>query len=146
MKEDAASASMFPEKKSKIIRGLLIVVGTICLVLGVIGIVLPIVPTTPFLLAAAACYLRSSKRLHQWLLNNKWVGAYIKNYQEGKGIPLKTKIIAISTLWITLLFSAFFVVNHLWFVQVILLVIAVGVSVHILRLPTFRGSKQIGKP
>jgi uncharacterized membrane protein YbaN (DUF454 family) len=133
-----------PSKKKqqhRIIRALLLAAGTISLALGAIGVVVPLLPTTPFLLLAAACYLRSSDRMHSWLINNKWFGSYIKNYQEGKGIPLKTKILAVSFLWITIVISAFFVMKILW-VQIILLAIATGVSVHIIRLPTFKNKSD----
>ena len=73
---------------NKFFRFLLIIAGTIFLVFGIIGIFLPILPTTPFLLLAAACYARSSKRFYNWLMNNKWFGNYIKNYNEGRGVPL----------------------------------------------------------
>lgn len=124
-------------KHGRAIRALLIVAGTICLALGTIGVFLPILPTTPFLLVAAACYVRSAPRLYNWLLRNKWFGEYIKNYREGKGIPMKTKIFAVSLLWITIVYSSFFVIQILA-VQLVLLVVAVCVSTHILRLPTFR--------
>ena len=126
----------------KIVRAFFFVAGTVSLALGTIGIVLPILPTTPFLLLALACYFRSSKRMTKWILNNRYFGSYIRRYKEGKGIPLKTKIFAIATLWITILFSAFFIVNNLWIVQLILFAIATAVSIHIIRLPTYRQTKQ----
>jgi uncharacterized membrane protein YbaN (DUF454 family) len=125
-------------KRQKALRALLIAAGTICLALGAVGIFLPILPTTPFLLLAAACYLRSSERMHEWLLNNRWFGEYIKNYQAGRGIPLKTKIIAISVLWLAIVYSTIFVVNEILIAQIVLLTIATGVSVHLIRLPTFK--------
>lgn len=125
-------------KKKKAVRFLLLIAGTMSLVLGAIGIVLPILPTTPFLLLAAACYLRSSERMHKWLLRNRWFGEYIKNYQEGRGIPLKTKVFVLAVLWIAILYSTFFVVDELLIAQVALLLVAVGVSFHLIRLPTFK--------
>ncbi len=136
----APEASSKNKKRHRITKALLIVAGTISLALGAIGIVLPILPTTPFLLLSAACYCRSSDRLYHWLLNNKWFGEYIKNYREGRGIPLKTKILAVTVLWITIFYSAFFVIRILE-VQLILIVVAVAVSTHILRLPTFKKAK-----
>ena len=124
--------------KRKLVRILLLIVGTICLALGTIGIFLPILPTTPFLLVAAACYLRSSERMHKWLLNNRWFGKYIRNYQEGKGIPMKTKILAITILWATILFSAFYALNEILIAQVALFAVAIGVSAHLVRLPTLK--------
>lgn len=116
---------------------LLIFLGTIFVGLGILGIFLPILPTTPFLLLAAACYARSSKRFYHWLLNNKWFGSYIKNYKEKKRIPLKAKIFSISLLWITILASAIFATDVIY-VRIILIVIAFGVTVHILSLRTFK--------
>jgi uncharacterized membrane protein YbaN (DUF454 family) len=117
-----------------------------CVALGTIGIVLPILPTTPFLLAAAACYYKSSPRMHNWLLTNKWFGEYIRNYKEGKGLTLKTKITALTMLWVTIGFSTVFILNRLLSAQLVLpmqlimIAVAVAVSTHILRLPTFRKS------
>ncbi|MCX8150647.1 MAG: YbaN family protein [Candidatus Bathyarchaeota archaeon] len=124
-------------QQHRIVRLFLIVVGTICLIIGAIGMVVPLLPTTPFLLLATACYCRSSTRLYNWLLNNRWFGTYIKNYREGKGIPLKTKVVALIVLWIGIFYSMFFVVNML-VVQLVLLVIAVAVSLHILKVPTLK--------
>ncbi len=128
-------------KKQRIARALLIVAGTVSLGLGAVGIFLPVLPTTPFLLLSAACYLRSSERMHKWLLNNRWFGEYIKNYQAGRGIPMKTKLVAIAVMWTAILYSTFFVVDEILIAQVALLLIAAGVSVHLIRLPTLK--KQI---
>jgi len=125
-------------KKQKTLRALLAVAGTISLAFGTVGIFFPILPTTPFLLVAAACYVRSSERMYNWLIHNRWFGEYIKNYQEGKGIPLKTKVFAVSILWISILVSVVFFLCEIWMAQIFLLFIAVAVSVHIIRLPTFR--------
>jgi hypothetical protein len=132
------------EQGRKLVRTLWFIAGTICVVLGAIGIVLPILPTTPFLLAAAACYYKSSERMHKWLLNNKWFGEYIRNYTEGKGLTKKTKITALSVLWITIIFSTFFMLDRLLPaqlvlpMQIIMIAVAIAVSTHILRLPTFK--------
>jgi uncharacterized protein len=125
-------------KKHRVVRGLLIVAGTFSLALGAIGLFLPILPTTPFLLLSAACYMRSSERLHDWLVNNRWFGEYIKNYQAGKGIPMKTKIIALSIMWLAIIYSTCFVVDEIMVAQIALLLIAAGVSIHLIRLPTFK--------
>jgi len=126
----------------KVVRVLFFVAGSVSLALGSIGIVLPVLPTTPFLLLALACYCRSSKRMTKWVLTNKYFGSYIRRYKEGKGIPLKTKIIALAALWITISYSAFFIVNIWWIVQLILFAIAIAVSIHIIRLPTYRETKH----
>ena len=132
------------EQGKKLVRTLWFIAGTICVVLGAIGIVLPILPTTPFLLAAAACYYKSSERMHRWLLNNKWFGEYIRNYTEGKGLTMKTKITALTVLWITIIFSTVFMLDRLLPaqlvlpMQIIMIAVAIAVSAHILRLPTFK--------
>ncbi|MGP4077468.1 YbaN family protein [Halobacillus sp. K22] len=92
---------------------LLIIIGTISLILGVLGIVLPLVPTTPFLLLTAACYVRSSDRLYNWLMTNKWFGSYIENYKAGRGIPVKAKVSVLIMIWSSMLYSAFFVAPNL---------------------------------
>ena len=120
---------------SRLVRGLLMVGGTFFLVLGLIGIALPILPTTPFLLLAAFCYARSSKRFYDWLLNHRWFGEYIRDYQEGRGIPLKAKVMGLSLLWFTIMLSVVFFVP-IFYVDVILIIIAMLVSAHILHLPT----------
>lgn len=122
---------------SKLIRGVLIAAGSLFVGLAVLGIFLPLLPTTPFLLLAAACYVRSSKRFYNWLLNNRWFGNYVKNYREKKGVPLRVKLLSVSLLWITILFSAAFVVDIL-LVRIILILIASCVTIHILRIRTLR--------
>ena len=122
---------------SNLSRWVLIIVGSFFAGLGILGIFLPLLPTTPFLLLAAACYIRSSKRLYNWLLNNKWIGRYIKNYLEGKGVPLKSKVLSISALWITIGYSVFFVVN-IFPVRIILILIAIGVTMHLLSIRTLK--------
>ena len=126
---------------NKFFRYLLIIAGTIFLGLGIIGIFLPILPTTPFLLLATACYTRSSKRFYDWLLHNKWFGSYIKNYREGEGVPLKVKVYTISLLWITILFSAFFIISIFW-MRVVLILIAAAVTVHILTIKTYKQKRS----
>jgi hypothetical protein len=134
------------EKKegNKLVKILLITAGTISLALGAIGIFLPIIPTTPFLLLTAACYCRSSQQLYDWLLNNKWFGEYIRNYKEGKGIPLKTKLVALILLWVTIGVSTVFMLNRLLPeqlvlpMQLIMVAVAIVVSIHIIRIPTFK--------
>lgn len=121
-----------PEKLKK---GLLIFAGTVFTATGVIGIFVPVLPTTPFLLLAAACYLRSSQRFYNWLLGNRFFGAYVSNYLHGRGMPRKIKIATIFLLWLTISCSIIFAVQAL-VIRIILLIIAVGVTVHILLIKT----------
>ncbi len=113
----------------------LILVGHFSAALGILGIFIPLLPTTPFLLLAAACYARSSERFYIWLKNNKWLGNYIENYREKKIIPLKVKVLSLSLLWLVIGFSIIFVVD-IFLLRVILILIVIGVSIHVLSFRT----------
>ena len=114
----------------KLKRQLLLAAGTLSLAIGIVGIFVPILPTTPFLLLAAGCYLRSSQRFYNWLMGNRFFGNYIRNYIEGRGIPVKVKLFIIILLWVTIGISIWLVAKPL--VTVILLIVAVGVTLHII--------------
>lgn len=113
----------------------MIVGGIFCVILGFVGIFVPVLPTTPFLLLAAFFFARSSDRFLHWLLTNRWFGRYIKNYREGRGIPAKEKAFTIVSLWVSIGFAAFYFVP-VWWGRLILLIIAVGVTTHLLRVNT----------
>ena len=123
--------------RKKWVRLLLILAGTLFVGLGIVGIFLPVLPTTPFLLLAAACYAKSSQRFYNWLIHNRWFGYYIRNYLEKKGIPPKTKILIIALLWISIGLSASFAVQS-FIIRLILVLIAVGVTIHILCTRTLK--------
>jgi hypothetical protein len=114
-------------------RRLLITAGTLCTGLGIVGVFVPILPTTPFLLLAAACYMRSSGRFYRWLTNNRVFGAYVTNYIEGRGMPVRIKVFTILLLWLAIGLSATLAVQSL-VIRIILVSIAVGVTVHIVLI------------
>lgn len=114
---------------------ILALLGTISLVLGVIGIFLPVLPTTPFLLLSAALYMRSSGRLYNWLMSHRHLGPYIKNFREHKSIPLRVKVVSVSMVWVTLLYCAIFVARQ-WWMSAMFIAIAIGVTAHILHYKT----------
>ena len=87
------------------IRIILIALGTVFLALGAVGVIVPGLPTTPFLLLAAALYFRSSDRLYSWLLNHRIFGRAIRNFRETRSISLRAKIISIATMWAMILVS-----------------------------------------
>ncbi len=118
-------------------RNILIIAGFICVGLGILGMFLPVLPTTPFLLLAAAAFAKSSDKAYHWLMTNKWFGSYISNYREGKGIPLHVKITSITFLWLTILTSAIFFVDNLY-IKILLILIAIGVTTHIVSVKTMR--------
>lgn len=119
------------------VRALLIGVGAISLVLGFVGVFLPLLPTTPFLLLAAACFLRSSQRLYDWLIHHPWLGSYIRNYREHGAMTLRAKVTALTLLWLVIGHSAVMAAETLW-LRVLLLVIALAVTTHIALLKTMR--------
>ena len=122
---------------NRAVKMLLTVSGTLSLFLGIVGIFLPILPTTPFLLLAAFCYAKSSEKFYYMLLNNRYLGNYIKNYREQKAVPMKIKISSISLLWITILISAFcFIENNI--IRGVLILIASAVTFHISSLKTLK--------
>ena len=114
-------------------KRLLIIAGTLSTTIGIIGIVVPILPTTPFLLLAAACYLRSSERFYHWLLNNRLFGTYIGDYLAGRGMPLKTKVFTLLLMWLAVGISASIVTQNLA-LRIILVLLAVGVTLHIIMI------------
>jgi len=114
-------------------RKLLIGAGTLSTGLGIIGIFVPILPTTPFLLLAAACYMRSSERFYQWLISNRIFGAYVRNYIEGKGMPARIKIITILILWLTIGLTATLGVQNM-VIRIVLICVALGVTTHIILI------------
>ena len=116
---------------------LLIILGSISLALGVIGIFLPVLPTTPFLLLSATLYVHSSEKLYQWLINQKYLGTYIRNFREHHAIPLRAKILSISMIWITLTYCAIAISNIIW-IKLIFIALAIAVTIHILSYKTLR--------
>ena len=121
--------------KHKSIRLLWIFFGSFSVAMGVIGIFVPGWPTTIFLIIASYFYIRSSERLYEWLVNNKLLGVYIKNYLQGKGMPFKAKIISLSMMWIFGLLSILlWIPNNLFLVKVIVLLLLLIGTLFILRV------------
>lgn len=116
---------------------LYIILGCISLGLGIAGIFLPLLPTTPFLLLTAALYFRGSPRLYEWLLQQKRLGPYIRNFREQKSIPLHAKIISVGLTWLTILYCVLFLLPQVW-LKALLLTIAAGVTWHILSYKTMK--------
>ncbi|RSK25648.1 DUF454 domain-containing protein [Bacillus sp. HMF5848] len=113
----------------------LLVLGTVCIIIGAIGIVLPLIPTTPLLLLGSFCYVRSSEKLHKRLLDNKVLGTFIRDFQEKKGIRLRDKIVSIAVLWTSILFSVFFFINFL-VADILLITLAAIISTVIFSFKT----------
>jgi uncharacterized protein len=118
-----------------IYRYLYFISGVLLVAIGIIGIFLPILPTTIFLILASACFIKSSQKANEWLRNHKILGMYIKNYQDKSGLTLKSKIFNITFLWIMISVSAIFF-TELWYIRFLLLAIAIGVTIHLLMIKT----------
>ncbi|NYH97703.1 YbaN family protein [Cupriavidus plantarum] len=117
------------------VRALWVALGVISLVLGVIGIFLPLLPTTPFVLLAAACFARGSRRFHTWLVTHPRFGPTILDWQTHRAIPWRAKVFALSTMWVSMGTTAWFL-RARPYASLTLIGIALAVSVWMLRLPT----------
>jgi uncharacterized membrane protein YbaN (DUF454 family) len=138
MDEDQAPASIVKGRTKRVV---LLVAGSLFLFAGAIGVVLPVLPTTPFLILAALCYARSSSRCYRWLVGNRVFGRYLDDYLCGRGIPWKVKAIALSVLWVVIAVTAVVLVERLW-LRVLLFVMAVGVSGHVILLKNRKGEGE----
>ena len=112
----------------------LLALGLLSTAFAVIGIFLPLLPTVPLLLLAAACFARSSESFHRWLLEHPRLGPVVRAYQGGAGVPRRAKITAITLIWISIPFSAYLV--PLAWVRILLLALGLGITAYLLRLPT----------
>lgn len=109
--------------------------GTLFLGLGALGIFLPLLPTTPFWLLTCWFYLRSSERLYQKAMHNKYFGSYMRAYMEDKSIPLRGKVVSLTVMWISMGCAAYFFIENPW-LHLLLGLVAIGVTYHILSFPT----------
>jgi hypothetical protein len=123
--------------KYKPIRILWILLGSLSIGMGVIGIFVPGWPTTIFLIIASYFYIRSSRRLYNWLINNRLLGIYIKNYLSGNGMPFKAKLVSLMVMWLFGLLSILmWIPNDLILIQSIVLLLLIIGTFFILRVKT----------
>lgn len=120
---------------NRIVRGLYVGLGLLCVGVGVLGMVLPLVPTTPLLLLAAFFFARSSDRFYNWLLSNRWFGRIIRDYRDGRGLTMRDKVVTIAVLWLTVGPSVVFLLP-VWWGRALMVGIATGVTIYLWRLPT----------
>ena len=118
------------------VKIVLTILGLLSLVLGVVGIFLPLLPTTPLLLLSAWCFIRSSTKLYDWLLNHPYLGKYIRNFREHRAIPLRVKVLSVAMVWLTIGYCILVVVSeHLW-AQLLMFALAAAVTWRILSYAT----------
>lgn len=125
-----------------LIKIILIILGIISLIFGTLGIILPVLPTTPFILLSAACFIKSSSRIHNWLIRNRVFGKIIKTYTNKDGIPLATKIYALSLLWISIILTISFFAHKL-LVRMVILTAASCVTLYLIRFKTHHKNVNI---
>lgn len=111
---------------------LLVIIGCTSLFIGAIGIFVPVLPTTPLVILAAACFSSSSEKLYKVLIKSKYFGSYIDNYKNKTGVSKEAKRNALIFLWVTL--TASMIINRDLKIVIILLVVGVGVTIHITKL------------
>lgn len=119
--------------RNPLLRGLLFALGWLSIALGVLGVFLPLLPTTPFMLLAAGCFARSSERFYGWITSHRKYGPLIADYLAGKGLPLRAKYLAISLLWLSILTGVLWV--NFFSAKLAMLLTAVAVSLYLWRLP-----------
>jgi len=127
------------------LRWVLLIAGFIAVALGVLGIFLPVLPTVPLLLLALACFTRSSERFYSWLVNHARLGPIVQPYLDGRGMTRASKFKALSLLWLSITVSVVFLIELSW-LRGLLLIIALGVSCYLLRLPNLEVEKQCDTP
>jgi uncharacterized membrane protein YbaN (DUF454 family) len=110
--------------------------GGLCLALGIVGVFLPLLPTTPFVLLASACFLRGSPAAHRRLHAHPRLGPYLSAYEQGRGIPLRAKVVAIALLWLSI-GSAIAYVGIPW-AGLAMGAVAAAVTAYLAHLPTLR--------
>ncbi len=120
-----------------LVRWILLTSGTILLSIGILGMFLPLLPTTIFFILAAWCYARSSERFYHWLHHNKFFGKYLSNYRRGNGMTIMSKTVSLLILWAGIGYSVIFATSILY-IQILLLAIAIGVSWHLLSIKTMK--------
>lgn len=124
------------------IKTILIFIGTVSLCIGIIGIIVPGLPTTPFLLLTAGLYLRSSEKLYRSLITNKHLGFYIKKFQSDKGMTKKVKLYSICLMWVMITVSILFFITALSVKLIILVLGITGTIVMGFIIPTVNNSKD----
>ena len=130
-------------RRSGLSRFLWLILGLLFVAIGLIGVVVPGLPTTPLMILAAACFAKSSQRFYDWVIANKMFGHHVKNYREGRGIPARSKRAIIPVLWIFVLFAVFVgIQGGLFYAKIATMILAVIGTAFILRIPNLEIHEQ----
>lgn len=121
--------------KNPVIRWALMISGFTLIGIGILGMFLPLLPTTIFLILAAWCFAKSSERFHFWIHHNRWFGKYLRDYRRGDGMPLRSKIISLIMLWAGILISGVLLTDNLY-IRILLAAVAIGVTWHLASIKT----------
>jgi uncharacterized protein len=135
--DSSAGDSDVRVSSSGLVRALWIMAGTISLAIGLVGVVVPVLPTTPFLLIAAACYLRGSRRMYDWMVSTRFVGRYLSDYVEGRGVSVRAKVVSIIVLWVLIILSAALATGN-DVARLVLAAVGIAVTAHLVMLRTKR--------
>jgi hypothetical protein len=143
MNSEGVAVPVVASAKGRLGRLLWTALGTLFLGIGIIGIPVPILPTTPLLLLAAACYIRGSPRMYRLMMTNRYFGRYLKDYSEGRGISRRAKAVALAVLWGFIGLSALLTTENL-IIRLALIAVAASVTLHLITLKTKKGSPRVG--
>lgn len=122
-----------------IIKALYFGAGLFFVLLGLFGIVIPGLPTTIFMILAAACFFRSSTKMYDWVINHPLFGESVLRFRSGEGIPIKAKYTSIIMMWFFISTSIFFFLHsHALWIKAIITVSGFIGTIFILRQPTFK--------
>lgn len=127
--------------RGRIRRWFLVAAGTVAFGVALLGVFVPLLPTTPFLLLAAGCWMRGSQRLYDWLLHHDWFGDYVRNYVEYRAVRPRVRVVTLVLLWGVIGATALLAVGS-WWMRALLAVVALGVTWHLLQLKSLRPDMQ----
>ncbi len=120
-----------------ILKPILFLAGVCMMIIGIIGIFVPGLPTTPFMIVAAACFVRSSERCYNWVINNRIFGKAVREYRSGEGMPFKIKVIAWSMMWVFGLYSVLIgIPDTLFYLKLLVLALLIAGTIFIYRIPS----------
>ena len=123
------------QSNSAALRWTFVILGWLFFVLGIIGVLLPVMPTAPFILLAAGCWARSSRRFHFWLINHKYFGKFVRDWESSHAVPLYAKCLAVIMMAASTAMLFYRLPEDLVWIAWLVAVVCTGVAVYLFRLP-----------